>query len=301
MFVQAEKLVMSHQGRLDDLSIYGQESNQTTYRLCRMNLAIRRIDGSNVRWNGEGSFLNDMHKDMKAEYIIANPPFNDSDWSGELLRDDPRWHYGVPPTGNANFAWMQHMIYHLSPKGTLGLVLANGSLSSNSGGEGDIRRAIIEDKLVDCIVALPDKLFYNTGIPACLWFISRDRRAHCVDQILFIDARHLGQMITRRNRDFAEEDIARIADTYQAWRRADGDYADEKGFCKAASLDEVRQHQHVLTPGRYVGIPDEEDDGVPFEEKMAQLTAELAKQMEAGQALDARIRHNLANLGFPLQ
>ncbi|ADE14072.1 Site-specific DNA-methyltransferase (adenine-specific) [Nitrosococcus halophilus Nc 4] len=302
MFVQSEKFVEVHQGRIDDISIYGQESNQTTYRLCRMNLAIRGIDGSNVRWNGEGSFLNDAHKDMKAEYIIANPPFNDSDWSGELLRDDPRWQFGVPPVGNANFAWMQHMIYHLAPNGTLGLVLANGSLSSNSGGEGEIRKAIIEAKLVDCIVALPDKLFYNTGIPACLWFISHDRRNHNFrnreDEILFIDARNLGQMITRRNRDFSDEDIARIADTYHAWRNKDGGYEDVKGFCKAATLEDVRKHKHVLTPGRYVGIPDEEDDGVPFEEKMTKLTEELAAQMAQGQALDARIRENLAKVGF---
>ena len=328
MFVQAEKLVEAHQGRIDDLSIYGQESNQTTYRLCRMNLAIRGIDGSNVRWNGEGSFLNDAHKDMKAEYIIANRPFNDSDWSGELLRDDPRWQYGVPPTGNANFAWMQHMIYHLAPNGTLGLVLANGSLSSNSGGEGMIRKAIVEAKLVDCIVALPDKLFYNTGIPACLWFISRDRKNHDFrdreEEILFIDVRNLGEMVTRRNRVFSDDDIARIADTYHAWRSKEGvgrvsdsvtrqanaadvglrcanpTYEDIKGFCKAASLEEVRKHRHVLTPGRYVGIPDEEDDGVPFEEKMAKLTAELAEQMQQGEALDARIRENLAKVGFNL-
>ncbi len=328
MFVQAEKLVEAHQGRIDDISIYGQESNQTTYRLCRMNLAIRGIDGSNVRWNGEGSFLNDAHKDMKAEYIIANPPFNDSDWSGELLRDDPRWQYGVPPTGNANFAWMQHMIYHLAPNGTLGLVLANGSLSSNSGGEGEIRKAIVEAKLVDCIVALPDKLFYNTGIPACLWFISRDRKNHDFrdreEEILFIDARNLGEMLTRRNRVFSDDDIARIADTYHAWRSKEGvgrvsdsvtrqvnaadvglrcanpTYEDIKGFCKAASLEEVRKHRHVLTPGRYVGIPDEEDDGVPLEEKMAKLTAELAEQMQQGEALDARIRENLAKVGFNL-
>lgn len=302
MFVQAEKLVEAHQGRIDDISIYGQESNQTTYRLCRMNLAIRGIDGSNVKWNGEGSFLNDAHKDMKAEYIIANPPFNDSDWSGELLLDDPRWQYGVPPTGNANFAWMQHMIYHLAPNGTLGLVLANGSLSSNSGGEGEIRKAIVEAKLVDCIVALPDKLFYNTGIPACLWFISRDRKNHNFrnreDEILFIDARNLGEMITRRNRKFNDDDIARIADTYHAWRCKDGGYEDEKGFCKAASMEDVHKHKHVMTPGRYVGIPDEEDDGIPFEEKMAKLTAELAEQMQQGEALDTRIRENLAKVGF---
>ena len=303
MFVQAEKLVEAHQGRIDDISIYGQESNQTTYRLCRMNLAIRGIDGSNVRWNGEGSFLNDAHKDMKSEFIIANPPFNDSDWSGELLGDDPRWAFGKPPAGNANFAWMQLMIYHLAPNGTLGLVLANGSLSSNSGGEGEIRKTIVEAGLIDCIVALPDKLFYNTGIPACLWFISRDRFNHSnrKREVLFIDARSLGTMITRRNREFDDQDVARITDTYHAWRSIDGDYQDEKGFCKAASLEEVRKHKHVLTPGRYVGIPDEVDDGVPFEDKMAKLTGELAGQMAQGQVLDVRIRENLAKVGFMIE
>lgn len=302
MFVQAEKLVEAHQGRIDDISIYGQESNQTTYRLCRMNLAIRGIDGSNVRWNGEGSFLNDAHKDMKAEYIIANPPFNDSDWSGELLRDDPRWQYGVPPTGNANFAWMQHMIYHLSPAGTLGLVLANGSLSSNSGGEGDIRKAIVEAKLVDCIVALPDKLFYNTGIPACLWFISRDRKNHNFrnreDEVLFIDARNIGKLISKRNREFSEEDIARIAETYHAWRNTDGGYEDVKGFCKSASLADIQRHNHTLTPGRFVGVPDEEDDGVPFEEKMAELTTALFEQISESGRLDSVIQTNLEALGY---
>jgi len=302
MFVQAEKLVEAHQGRIDDISIYGQESNQTTYRLCRMNLAIRGIDGSNVRWNGEGSFINDAHKDMKAEFIIANPPFNDSDWSGELLRDDPRWQYGVPPTGNANFAWIQRMIYHLAPNGTLGLVLANGSLSSNSGGEGEIREAIVEAKLVDCIVALPDKLFYNTGIPACLWFISRDRKNHKFrnreDEILFIDARNLGEMVSRRNRDFSDEDIARIADTYHAWRTVDGDYEDEKGFCKSATLNDIRSHHHVLTPGRYVGAEAIEDDGIAFEEKMAELFDRLYAQMRESVELDAVICHNLEALGY---
>jgi len=297
MFVQAEKLVEAHQGRIDDISIYGQESNQTTYRLCRMNLAIRGIDGSNVRWNGEGSFLNDAHKDMKAEFIIANPPFNDSDWSGELLRDDPRWQYGVPPTGNANFAWMQHMIYRLAPNGILGLVLANGSLSSNSSGEGQIRKAIVEAKLVDCIVALPDKLFYNTAIPACLWFISRDRRNHSFrhreEEILFIDARNQGEMITRRNREFAETDIERIADTYHAWRNKDGGYEDEKGFCKAASMDEVRKHSHVLTPGRYVGTAPTEEDNVPFEERFAAIKEKLNKQLAEGEELGALIQTKL--------
>lgn len=304
MFVQSEKFVEAHQGRINDISIYGQESNQTTYRLCRMNLALRGIDGSNVRWNGEGSFLNDAHKDMKADYIIANPPFNDSDWSGELLRDDPRWQFGLPPAGNANFAWVQHMIYHLAPAGQLGLVLANGSLSSNNGGENEIRKAIIEAKLVDCIVALPDKLFFNTGIPACLWFISRDRRNHRFrnreNEILFIDARNLGCMITRRNRDFTEEDVARIADTYHKWRTIDGNYQDETGFCKAASIDDVRKHNHILTPGRYVGIQDEENDGIPFNEKLDTLTKELSEQISLSNNLDKEICKQLAGLGYEI-
>jgi len=304
MFVQSEKFVLAHQGRLDDISIFGQESNLTTYRLCRMNLAIRGIDGSNIKWNNEGSFLNDAHKDLKADYILANPPFNDSDWSGELLREDPRWHYGAPPVGNANFAWMQHKIYHLSPTGTLGLVLSNGSLSSETSNEGQIRKNIVEADLVDCIVAMPEKLFYNTGIPACLWFLARDKRNHKFrersHEILFIDARSLGYMLDRVHRDLADEDIQKIANTYHQWRNNDGNYEDVKGFCKSANLEEVKKHNFVLTPGRYVGIPDEEDDGVVFKEKMDKLTKELSSQLKKANELDQSIKSSLEIIGFEL-
>jgi type I restriction enzyme M protein len=440
MFVQSEKFIESHQGRLDDISIYGQESNQTTYRLCRMNLAIRGIDGSNIKWNTEGSFLNNAHKDLKADYIIANPPFNVSDWSGELLRDDARWQYGVPPTGNANFGWVQHFLYHLKPDGGhAGFVLANGSLSSNTGGEGAIRQKLIENDLVECIVMLPKALFFNTGIPACLWFLRRGKK-HRHGQTLFIDASELGYMINRKNRVFAPEDISKVADTYHAWLNApqppkggdrtpsvlnssnpalygelktraekmranpteaegvlwerirnkllgvkfrqqhivdqyivdfcsiqhglvievDGEihknqkeedeirtqvletkgykvirfsneqvlnkienvieeikyaieergsksplgglgaYEDIKGFCKSATLEDIQKHKYVLTPGRYVGIPDEEDDGIPFQEKVDTLTSQLREQMEQAQVLDKEIKEQLAKVGIKL-
>jgi len=304
MFVMSEKFVKEHQGKLDDISIYGQESNQTTYRLCRMNLAIRGIDGSNVKWNTEGSFLNDSHKDLKADYILANPPFNDSDWSGELLRNDPRWKYGEPPAGNANFAWMQHMIYHLSPKGIMALVLANGSLSSNTSNEGEIRKNIVEDDLVDCIVALPKQLFYNTGIPACLWFISRKRAGNGdrkrTGEILFIDASELGYLADRTHRMFTEEDMQKVVSTYHEWRKKDGKYEDIKGFCKSGTLSEIQKHNFVMTPGRYVGIPDEIDDGIPFEEKMKKLTEELKGQMEKENELNEEIKKQLEKIGYDL-
>lgn len=304
MFVQSEKFVSHHQGRLDDISIYGQESNETTYKLCRMNLAIRGIDGSNIRWNPEGSFLNDAHKDLKADFVIANPPFNDSDWGGDLLRKDGRWDYGVPPKGNANFGWVQHFLYHLAPTGAAGFVLSNGSLSSNTSGEGEIRKALVEADLVDCIVMLPTQLFYNTGIPACLWFLSRykngNKNRNRKGEVLFIDASELGYMVNRRNRSFAEEDIQKIANTYHGWKKDSGEYEDVKGFCKSAVLADIEKHGFVLTPGRYVGIPDEVDDGVPFEEKMGALTAELAMQMQEAAALDAEIKAQLAKVGFEL-
>jgi type I restriction enzyme M protein len=300
MFVQSEKFVLEHRGKINDISIYGQESNQTTWRLCRMNLAIRGIDSSQVRWNNEGSFLNDAHKDLKADYIIANPPFNVSDWGGDLLRSDGRWQYGVPPTGNANFAWMQHFIYHLAPAGQAGVVLAKGALTSKSSGEGDIRKALVEAGLIDCIVNLPAKLFLNTQIPASLWFLSRDRRngkfrdrSH---EILFIDARNLGFLINRRTRELAPEDIARITDTYHAWRNTGGAYEDVPGFCCAAPLDRVRTLDYVLTPGRYVGLPDEEDD-FDFNERFAALKKELEEQMREEAALNATISANLLKIG----
>ena len=305
MFVWSEKFVQHHQGRTDNISIYGQESNETTWRLCKMNLAIRGIDTSQIKWNGEGSFLNDAHPDLKADFILANPPFNDSDWSGELLRKDGRWQYGVPPEGNANFAWVQHFIYHLTPTGSAGFVLSNGSLSSNTGGEGEIRRAIVEADLVDCIVMLPTQLFFNTGIPACLWLLSRhkngNRNRERRGEVLFIDASELGYMVNRRNRAFSDEDIAKVAETYHQWKRKGGKYHDIKGFCKSAKLAEIEKHNFVLTPGRYVGIPDEEDDGILFEEQMAELTQELGEQMREGAILDEEIKRQLAKVGFIIE
>lgn len=305
MFIMSEKFVREHQGRVDDVAVYGQESNTETWKLCRMNLAIRGIDGSQVKWNTEGSFLNDLHKDLKADFVLANPPFNDSDWSGQLLQNDPRWQYGTPPASNANYAWLQHMIYHLSPKGVMACVLANGSLSSQTNNEGAIRKTLIESDLVDCIVALPKQLFYNTGIPACIWFISRKRAGNGdrkrTGEILFIDASEVGFMADRTHREFAEEDIARISDTYHEWRKVDGKYEDIKGFCKSANTEEITKHNFVLTPGRYVGIKDEEDDGIPFADKMAELTAKLSEQMKEEKRLDEEIKKQLKNVGFNLE
>ncbi|MBU0545956.1 type I restriction-modification system subunit M [Patescibacteria group bacterium] len=304
MFIMSEKFIESHKGRIDDIAIYGQESNQTTYRLCRMNLAIRGIDGSQVKWNTEGSFLNDLHKDLKADFVLANPPFNDSDWSGQLLQNDPRWQYGMPPASNANFAWLQHMIYHLSPNGVMACVLANGSLSSQTNNEGDIRKALVESDLVDCIVALPKQLFYNTGIPACIWFISRKRTGNGdrkrTGEILFIDASEVGHMADKTHREFSEDDITKIAGTYHEWRNRDGKYEDIKGFSKSAGIAEITKHNFVLTPGRYVGIQDEIDDGIPFADKIAGLTKKLAEQMTDEKKLDEEIKKQLSNIGFNL-
>jgi type I restriction enzyme M protein len=299
MFVQSEKFVAKRQGRVNDISIFGQESNYTTWRLAKMNLAIRGIDSSQVRWNNEGSFLNDAHKDLKADYVIANPPFNDSDWSGEHLKKDGRWKYGVPPAGNANYAWIQHFLYHLSPSGLAGFVLAKGSLTSKSSGEGDIRKELIEARLVDCIVNLPAKLFLNTQIPACLWFLSRNkangRFRNRTDEILFIDARNLGYLINRRTREFSAEDIAHIGETYHNWRNPDGGYEDVKGFCNSAPIDRVQELDYVLTPGRYVGLPDEEDE-FDFMERFAQLKAEFEVQLEEEKQLNKLIAENLAKV-----
>ncbi|MCK5655190.1 MAG: SAM-dependent DNA methyltransferase [Candidatus Aureabacteria bacterium] len=304
MFVMSDKFVREHQGRRDDISVYGQESNQTTYRLCRMNLAIRGIDGSQVLWNNEGSFLNDTHRDLKADYILANPPFNDSDWSGDLLQTDARWQYGTPPVGNANYAWMQHMVYHLSPKGIMALVLANGSLSSNTSGEGEMRQRIVEADLVDCIVALPKQLFYNTGIPACLWFISRKRSGNGdrkrKGEILFIDASDIGFMRDKTHRAFSDDDRKRIAGTYHRWRSKKGRYKDIKGFCKSATLEDIKKHKFIMTPGRYVGIPDEKGDGIPFKEKMRTLTKELKEQITEEKNLDKKIQKSLKSIGFEI-
>ena len=304
MFVQSEKFVEEHGGRIGDIAIYGQESNYTTWRLAKMNLAVRGID-ADIRWNNEGSFHKDELPDLKADFILANPPFNVSDWGGDRLREDARWTFGVPPAGNANYAWLQHIHHHLAPNGTAGVVLANGSMSSAQSGEGDIRRALVEADAVDCMIALPGQLFYSTQIPACLWFLtrnknpggdSRDRRG----EVLFIDARKLGHMIDRTRKEFSDEDIARFADTYRAWRGAPNaaPYEDEPGFCKSATLEEIRKHSHVLTPGRYVGAAEVEDDGEPFEDKMQRLTAQLREQQAEGAKLDAAIRKNLELLGF---
>jgi len=299
MFVQSEKFVVEHQGKVNDISIYGQESNHTTWRLAKMNLAIRGIDSSQVKWNNEGSFLNDGHKDLKADYVIANPPFNDSDWSGELLKKDGRWKYGVPPSGNANYAWIQHFLYHLSPSGIAGFVLAKGSLTSKSSGEGDIRKELVEARLVDCIINLPAKLFLNTQIPACLWFLSRNKAngkfRNRTDEILFIDARNLGHLINRRTKEFSKEDIAAISDVYHNWRHSDGNYEDVKGFCCSVSIDRVRELDYVLTPGRYVGLAEEEDD-FDFKERFASLKAEFEEQLKEEARLNALIAENLAKV-----
>ena len=300
MFVQSEKFVTEHQGKVNDISIYGQESNQTTWRLAKMNLAIRGLDSSQVKWNSEGSFLNDAHKDLKADYIIANPPFNVSDWSGDLLRSDGRWQYGTPPEGNANFAWMQHFIYHLSPSGQAGVVLSKGALTSKSSGEGEIRKAMVEAGLIDCIVNLPAKLFLNTQIPASLWFLDRSRSGARREEVLFIDARHLGHLINRRTREFSPEDIARIADTYHAWRGGVSpsgaeDYTDIPGFCFSAPLSRIRELDYVLTPGRYVGLAEEEDD-FNFAERFAALQAEFAAQLKEEAELNSAILKNLKSV-----
>ncbi len=311
MFIQSEKFIKAHSDHykkkengvslnpLDRISIYGQESNQTTWRLCKMNLAIRGIDSSNIKWNNEGSFLNDAHKDLKADFVIANPPFNDSDWSGDLLKDDARWQYGVPPAGNANYAWIQHFIYHLAPTGIAGFVLAKGSLTSKTNGEGETRKNIIEAGLLDCIVNLPAKLFLNTQIPACLWFLSRDKAnggfRNRKNEVLFIDARNLGYLLNRRTRDFTQDDVDKITETYHHWRNKSDKYEDIPGFCKSVTLSEIREKDYVLTPGRYIGLPEDEDD-FNFPERFAKLKAELEEQMKEEVRLNEVIIKNLTKI-----
>jgi type I restriction enzyme M protein len=303
MFVQSEEFIRQHGGRIGDISIYGQESNPTTWKLAKMNLAIRGIE-ANLGPHHADTFHNDLHKDLKADFVLANPAFNMSDWGGERLRDDARWKYGTPPVGNANFAWVQHIIHHLAPAGVAGFVLANGSMSSNQSGEGEIRRKIVEADLVDCMIALPPQLFYGTQIPACLWFLVRkktngkfrDRRR----KTLFIDARRLGYLVDRVHRELSEDDINRIAGAYHAWRgeKDAGKYTDVAGFCKSAAADEIAGHDFILTPGRYVGAEEQEDDGEPFEEKMRRLTATLREQFQDSAKLEKAIRANLKGLGF---
>jgi type I restriction enzyme M protein len=298
MFVMSEKFVTEHQGNISDITVYGQESNQTTWKLSKMNLAIRNINSQFVSWNTEGSFLKDAHPDLKADFILANPPFNQKDWGIDILQDDARWKLGVPPNGNANYGWMMHMLYHLAPKGVMATVLANGSLSSNTSGEGDLRERLVEEDLVECIVALPKQLFYNTGIPACIWYLRREKSNHS-KEVLFIDASEMGYMKDRVHRDLADEDIATITQTYHNWRKGEG-YEDIKGYCKSATIEEIQKYKHVLTPGRYVGIPDEEDDGIPFEDKMADLSVTLNEQMEKEAELNQEIKHQLSNIGINL-
>ena len=303
MFVQSEKFVEAHGGKIGDISIYGQESNPTTWKLAKMNLAIRGIEG-NLGPEHADSFRRDLHPDLKADFILANPPFNMKEWGGEQLRDDVRWRFGAPPAGNANFAWVQHFIHHLAPRGIVGFVLANGSMSSNQSGEGDIRRRIIEADLVDCMVALPGQLFYSTQIPACLWFVARNRKngrfRDRSGETLFIDARKMGQLIDRVHRELTDEDIARIAGTYHAWRGDSeaGTYADVPGFCYSAKAEDIAKNGYVLTPGRYVGAEEVEDDGEPFEEKMRRLTSNLNRQFEDSERLEHMVRENLKGLGY---
>jgi type I restriction enzyme M protein len=303
MFVQSEKFVESHGGRIGDIAIYGQESNHTTWRLAMMNLAVRGIDAE-IKWNSEGSFHKDELPDLRADYILANPPFNVSDWGGDRLREDVRWKFGPPPAGNANFGWLQHILHHLAPTGTAGVVLANGSMSSTQNGEGEIRRAMVDGNVIDCMIAMPGQLFYSTQIPVCVWFLARDksngigRDKKLRDrrkEILFIDARKLGHMVDRTRREFSDADIEKIAGTYHAWREGDG-YADVPGFAAAASHDVIAGHGYVLTPGRYVGAEEAEEDATPFVERFAALQATLEEQFAESERLTGVIRERLAGV-----
>lgn len=297
MFCQSARFVKEHQGNIRDISIFGQESNPTTWKLAKMNLAIRQLEANLGRHNAD-SFHDDQHKTLKANYILANPPFNVSDWGGERLQDDIRWKYGIPPVGNANFAWLQHMIHHLSPAGGVcGTVLANGSLSSNTSNEGNIRKNMIIGDVVECIVAMPGQLFYSTGIPVSLWILRKGKTEQSQNKVLFIDARKLGHMIDRKVRELSEDDIRKIADTYQNWRQGKG-YEDIQGFCKEVALEEIEAQGYILTPGRYVGIEQEDDDSEPFEEKMERLTSELSEMFRESIELQEEIRKNLGTIGY---
>ena len=299
MFCQSARFVREHQGNVRNISIFGQESNPTTWKLAKMNLAIRQLEANLGKHNAD-SFHDDQHKTLKANYILANPPFNISDWGGERLQEDVRWKYGIPPAGNANFAWLQHMLHHLSPAGGVaGTVLANGSLSSNTGNEGVIRKNMINDDVIECIVALPGQLFYSTGIPVSLWIMRKGKTDAAKGRVLFIDARKMGKMIDRRVRELTEEDIGIIASIYQNWRQGK-EYEDKQGFCKAADLKEIAGQDYVLTPGRYVGIEEQEDDGEPFEEKMMRLTSELSVMFKESIKLQDEIRQKLGAIGYEI-
>ena len=293
MFVQSKNFIENHSGNIKDISVYGQEYNPTTWKMAKMNLAIRGIE-ADLGENNADTFRVDLHPTLKADYVMANPPFNLKKWGQEDLQDDVRWKYGIPPKNNANFAWMQHMIHHLNPNGKIGLVLANGSLSSTTGGEGKIRQAIVEDDLVEAIVALPTQLFYTTGIPVCLWFLNRNKKQE--GKTLFIDAREMGTMVSRKLRELTDDDINLIADTYNKF--VEGTLEDEKGFCKVSDLEEIKKHDFILIPARYVGFKPEEDDGIPFEEKMATLTKELGELFEESNKLESKIRQSLKEIGF---
>jgi type I restriction enzyme M protein len=303
MFVQSEEFIEKHGGRIGDLSVYGQESNPTTWKLAKMNLALRGIE-ANLGPHHADTFRNDLHKDLRADFVLANPPFNMSDWGGENLKDDVRWKYGLPPAGNANFAWVQHMVHHLAPAGIAGFVLANGSMSSSQSGEGEIRKSLIEADLVDCMVALPGQLFYGTPIPACLWFLTKTKKngkfADRRGKTLFIDARKLGVLVDRVHRDLTDEDVSRIAGAYHAWRGEKGtdNYEDVPGFCKGASLDEIKQHGYVLTPGRHVGSEELEDDSEQFQEKMKRLVTRLEEQFRESRSLEQSIQQSLREIGL---
>ena len=293
MFVQSAKFVENHGGNINKISVYGQDSNPTTWKMAQMNLAIRGIEANLGEFNAD-TFFKDCHKTLKADYILANPPFNLSDWGADKLKDDPRWVYGIPPAGNANFAWLQHMIWHLAPNGRIGMVLANGSLSSQSGGEGEIRKNIIKDDLVDCIIAMPPQLFYTTQIPVSLWFLSKNKKQK--QKTLFIDARKMGTMVTRKLRELSEEDIKKLADTYIAYEN--GTLENKAGFCAVATTEDIEKQDYILTPGRYVGIEEQEDDGEPFEEKMKRLTSELSELFKESHKLEEEIRKNLGAIGY---
>ena len=302
MFVQSAKFIENHQGEINQISVYGQESNPTTWKMAKMNLAIRGID-SNLGEIPADTFLDDQHATLRADYVMANPPFNLSPWGADKLKDDQRWKYGTPPAGNANFAWMQHMIWHLAPEGRIGMVLANGSLSSQTSGEGEIRKNIIEADLVECIIAMPGQLFYTTQIPVCLWFLNKNKKQK--RKTLFIDARNMGTMVSRKLRELTDNsdaenpgDIQRLASTYNAF--IDGTMEDEKGYCAAVTTEQIAAQDYILTPGRYVGIAEQEDDGEPFEEKMTRLTTELDNLFKQSHELEDQIRKNLTAIGFKL-